>query len=173
MRTLLTVFAILIAVDAHADDAPFKDWIFPGAKPREQSVNPITVTSADKQHVQTVANGSGQYLTDKPFHEVVLFYVRKSGIKKPNQIYAREFPGTDIHIPAHNHIFNFYRKEPTVTILHYIRDDVATAHLMITDHPKLGIISVSVTRSRNDPQTVVQLINHTSQRIESAHLTKP
>lgn len=171
MRTLATIVAILITVNVHADDVPFQDWIFPGAKPREQSVNPVT--SADKQHVQTVASGSGQYLTGKPFHEVVLFYLRKAGIKKPNKIYAREFPGTDIHIPAHTQIFNVYRQEPTVTVLHYIRHDVATAQLMVTDHPELGFISVSVTRSRNDTQTVVQLINHTAKRIEQAHLTKP
>lgn len=167
MRSLASVLAVIItAISVQADDASLQDWIFPGAKPQEQSVSPVTVSSADKQPGHTLASASGQYLTDRPFHEVVLHYARKSGIDNPNSIYAREFPGTDVHIPAHTQSINLYRSEPSVTLLHYIREDVATAHIMVTDHPTLGFISVAITRSRNDKQTVVQLINHASKAVE-------
>lgn len=169
MRTFAVVVAIFFgSASVQAGDAPFQDWIFPGATPREQDVNPVNVTSADKQHVQSVACGYGQYLTDKPFHEVVLFYARKSGIKNPNSIYAREFPGTEIYMPSHTQKASLKREEPSFTLLHFIREDVATAHLMMTDHPELGFISVSISRSRNDEQTLVQLINHTSKRVHNS-----
>lgn len=174
MRILLILTVMLtISNRSLADDnPPFDGWVFPGAKLKEQSSTPVTVTSADKKNVQSVSSGLGQYLTAKPFHEVVAFYVRKSGLKPPNwSILGREYPGTDVHIPAHFSRTNFYREESSVTALHYIRQDVATAQFLVTDHPELGFISVSVTRGKNDDSTVIQLIQHSSKRIRRG--TKP
>ncbi|TWU38599.1 hypothetical protein [Novipirellula artificiosorum] len=168
MRILLILtFAFTVSAAVLADDTiPFDGWVFPGAKLKEQSTTPITRTSADKKPVQSVESGLGQYLTEKPFHEVVAFYVRKSGLRPPNwSILGREYPGTDVHIPAHFSHTNFYREEPSITVLHYIREDVATAQVLVTDHPQLGFITVSITRGRNDDQTVIQLIQHSSKRI--------
>ena len=169
MRILLILtVALALSEPSLADEhGPFDGWVFPGAKLKEQSLTPVTVTSADKKNVQTVTSGSGQYVTEKPFHEVVAFYVRKSGLTPPNwSILGREYPGTGVHIPAHFSRTNFYREEPSVTVLHYIREDVATAQLLVTDHPQLGFISVSITRGKNEGHTVIQLIQHSSKRIQ-------
>ena len=168
MRILLVLaVAITIAGVASADEKnPLDGWVFPGARLKEQALAPITVTSADKKNVQSVTSGLGQYVTEKPFHEVVAFYVQKSGLAPPNwSILGREYPGTDVHIPAHFSRTNYYREEPSVTVLHYIREDVATAQFLVTDHPELGFISVSVTRGMNDDHTVIQMIQHSSKRI--------
>lgn len=171
MRILLILTAVVAISGASLaeEKAPFEGWVFPDAKLKEQSTSPVTVTSADKKQVQSVSSGYGQYVTDKPFHEVVAFYVRQSGITPPNwSILGREFPGTDVHIPAHFSRTNFYREEPSVTLLHYIRDDAAVAHLLVTDHPQLGFVTVAITRGKNEDHTVIQLIQHSSKRIERA-----
>jgi hypothetical protein len=165
MRILMILTVILtIAHGSSADEThPFDGWVFPGAKLKEQSTSPVRATSADKKKVQSVTSGFGQYVTDKPFHEVVAFYVRKSGLTPPNwSILGREYPGTDVHIPAHFSRTNFYREEPSVTLLHYIRDDAAVAHLLVSDHPTLGFITVAVTRGKAEESTVIQLIQHSS-----------
>ncbi|WP_442509498.1 hypothetical protein SH528x_001074 [Novipirellula sp. SH528] len=171
-ETLMRILFILIAVLSssgllRADESrSFDSWVFPDADLKEQSSLPVTVTSAHKKNVQSVTSRSGQYITDKPFHEVVLFYARQSGLNPTNKsILAREYPGTDVYIPAHTSSINFYREEPSVTVLHYIRENVATVQLLVTDHPELGFLSVSVTRGKHDDQTVIQLIQHTANRI--------
>ncbi len=163
MRTLLTVSIMLVfSKPVFANEIrPFDGWVFPEANLKDQSTKSVTVTSADKKSVQAVTCRLGQYITDKPFHEVVAFYVRKTGLTPPNWS-GREYPGTDDHIPAHLSHTNFYREKPSVTVLHYIREDVATAQLLVTDDPQLGFISVSITRGKNDDKTVVQLIQHSS-----------
>ncbi len=168
MRSLLIVAAVLmLSKSSLAEETPpFDGWVFPGATLKEQALSPVTVASADKKDVQSITTGLGQYISAKPFHEVVAFYVRKSGLTPPNwSILGREYPGTRIHIPAHFSRTNFYREEPSVTVLHYIREDVATAQVLVTDHPHLGFISVSITRGKNDDQTLIQLIQHPSKRI--------
>jgi hypothetical protein len=159
---------IAVSGGSFADETiPFDGWVFPGAKLKEQSTSPVTAKSLDNGNVQSVASGFGQYETDKPFHEVVAFYVRKSGLTPPNwSILGREYPGTDIHIPSHFSRTNFYCEEPSITLLHYIRDESAVAHLLVTDHPKLGFITVAVTRGKDEDRTVIQLIQHSSKRIE-------
>ncbi len=169
MRILL-MLTIVFAVSGASfgeEATPFEGWVVPGAKLKEQSASPVTVTSADKKNVQSVTSGFGQYETDKPFHEVVAFYVRKSGLTPPNwSILGREYPGTEVHIPAHFSRTNFYREEPSITLLHYIREDSAVAHLLVTDHPKLGFITVAITRGKDEERTVIQIIQHSSKRIE-------
>ena len=138
--------------------------MFPGAKLKEQVLSPVTFTSADKKSVQSLKPRLGQYVTEKPFQEVVAFYVRKSGMKTNGSILGREFPGTDIYLPAHFASIDPSREEPSVTLLHYIRADVAALQLLMTDHPQFGFISISVTRGKNDDQTLIQLIQHPSKR---------
>lgn len=163
---MLTAMVTVSGAALADETTPFDGWVYPGAKLKEQSTTPITRTSADKKNVQSVESGLGQYLTENPFHEVVAFYVRKSGLTPPNwSILGREYPGTDVHIPAHFSHTNFYREKPSITVLHYIREDVATAQVLVTDHPQLGFIAVSITRGMNDSQTVIQLIQHSSKRI--------
>lgn len=167
---ILFILAVTLTYCSHSladENIPFDGWVFPEAKMKEKSMSPITVTSADKKDIQSVSSGSGQYLTEKPFHEVVAFYVQKSGLKPPNwSILGREYPGDDIHMPAHFSRFNFYREKPSVTVLHYIRKDVATAQFLVTDHPTLGFITASVTRGVSDDRTLIQLIHHPSKRIQ-------
>ena len=163
---LIVVFAVSGASYGE-ETSPFDGWVFPDAKLREQSASPVTATSADKKMVHSVTSGFGQYETEKPFHEVVAFYVRKSGLTPPNwSILGREYPGTDVHIPAHFSRTNIYREEPSITLLHYIRDDSAVAHLLVTDHPTLGFITVAITRGKGEERTVIQLIQHSSKQIE-------
>lgn len=164
---LLTVCILLTPTANAKDDPVFQGWVFPNSKLKEQSLTPVKVTSADKKTVQTVNSGSGQYETEKPFHEVVEFYVNKSGLTPSNwSILGREFPGTKTYIPAHFSRKNFYREEPSVTILHNIREDIATLHLLVTDHPQLGFVSVTVSRGRNAQETVIQLIHHSADKIK-------
>jgi hypothetical protein len=168
MRSLLIVAAVVMLFKSSLAEEvpPFDGWVLPGATLKEQALSPVTVTSADKKDVQSITTGLGQYISAKPFHEVVAFYVRKSGLTPPNwSILGREYPGTKIHIPSHFSRTNFYREEPSVTVLHYIREDIATAQVLVTDHPQLGFISVSITRGKNDDQTLIQLIQHPSKRI--------
>ncbi|MEQ8785247.1 MAG: hypothetical protein RIC55_03075 [Pirellulaceae bacterium] len=166
MLLIMTVLLTLSSRSLADEPRPFDGWVFPEAKRKEELTTPVTVTSADKSDVQSVSSGLGQYLTEKPFHEVVAFYVRKSGLKPPNwSILGREHPGADVEIPAHFSRTNAYREKPSVTVLHYIREDVAAAQFLVTDHPELGFISVSVTHGKNDDHTMIQLIQHSSQRI--------
>lgn len=158
---------LLFAPSTFADERQSIDtWVFPEAKLKERSSTPVAVTSADKTNVQSVANGSFQYITEKPFHEVVLYYARKCGLKPTNKsILARPFPGTTIYMPAHFSRSNFYRETASVSALHYIRENVASAQFLVTDHPELGFIAISVTRGKNDDQTLIQLIHHTATQI--------
>lgn len=159
---LLLVLLICSALHAEDDNA-FESWIYPKSKYKEKSLSPTTITSADKTKVRKIYSGHGQFISNDPFHEVLAFYVRKSGLKPPNwSILGREFPGTEIYIPAHFSRTNFYREHPSVTLQHYIQENVATAHLLVTDHPQVGFVSVTITRGREDDSTLIQMIQHPS-----------
>lgn len=161
------VAVVMLTVSSLAEEAPpFDGWVFPGATSMGQDLSAVTVTSADKKDVQLITGGAGQYISEKPFHEVVAFYVRKSGWTPPNwSILGREFPGTEMYSPFSFSSTDVYREKPSVTVLHYIREDIATAQVLVTDHPQLGFISVSIARGKNDDQTLIQLIQHPSNRI--------
>ena len=67
MRVLLTVTVMLTCSGSSLaeEKLPFGGWLFPDAKLKQQVVSPLTVTSADKEHVQSVTSGLGQYITEK------------------------------------------------------------------------------------------------------------
>ena len=151
---------------AESED-PLKAWVYPESTVKEHSNAPTTVTSADGSTVQTFRNASGQYLTEDPFHAVVKFYVEKSGFAPSNwSILGRKFPGTEVHIPAHFSKVDIYREKPSVTILHYIRKDSASLQLLMTDLPDAGFMSVSVTRGKEDTETLVQIVHHPANPIK-------
>lgn len=169
MRSLLILAAVISASSGSLADETnrFRGWVFPGAKLMPMSFAPVSVKSAGTKKAQSVTKGFGQYESDQPFHEVVEFYVLRSGLRPLNwSILGREYPGTDVHIPAHFSRADISRKEPSVTLLHYIRDESAVAHLLVTYHPTLDFITVAITRGKDEERTVIQLIQHSARRIE-------
>lgn len=162
----LYVFATLCvstATLAAEEKGPLDAWLFPNATMKEHSAPRVSTTSADGTRVTSVASEAAQYVTEKPFHEVVAFYVRKSGLTPPNwSILGRKFPGTDVHLPAHWVEASVDGEKPFVTILHYIRENIASAQVLITGHPELGNISISIIRGKDDKQTLIQMIQHPS-----------
>jgi hypothetical protein len=169
MRILLILTVVLAgcSVCQGEEAVPFDGWVLPGAKPVEQSTSSVTSTPVDTHEGPSATSGFGQYETAEPFHEVVAFYVGKSGLEPPNwSILGREYPGTDVHMPAHFSRTDFSGKDPSVTLLHNIRDGSAAAHLLVSDHPTLGSITVAITRGRGEDRTVIQLIQHSAKRIE-------
>src|SRR4051812_6776897 len=101
-RAVLTLLMVLTASagatasdpqDQREGEGALKRWTYPNATPRE-----VVHTTADSGSVRL---DSGQYSTADPFHEVVRFYVERSGLEPPNwSILGREFPGDTVHIPG-------------------------------------------------------------------------
>ncbi len=146
-----------------ADEKPlFKEWVFPNATAKQKSVTNYSVKSPGQPEAVHITIKSGQYLTEKPFHEVLAFYVRKSGFTPPNwTILGRKLSDTKVHIPA-----SWSQKQKVdgkiqkLTILHYIRENTASAHFLITNHPEMGDITIAIASSKNDPKTLIQVIQN-------------
>ena len=172
MKTLRIPFAVALLISLPTfcfaeNENPLADWLYLKSTAKEHSVSPITVTSGDKTKIESFISAYGQYVTEDPFHTVVRFYVEKSGQTPPNwSILGRQFPGTKVNIPAHFSHVDIYRKQPSVTILHYIRENTASAQFLMTDLPEAGFMSVSITRGKDDTKTLIQITRHPAKAIE-------
>jgi hypothetical protein len=91
----------------------------------------------------------------------VSFYVKKSGFEPPNwSILGRKFPGTDIYLPAHwTQQGEVDGKLRSLIIQHFIREQAASAQLLLTNHPEVGTISISITRGKEDAKTLIQIVS--------------
>lgn len=153
----VSVFPVAAIAD---DEHKFSEWIYPGEELSKGAVSKVG-SVGEAEESKSVVIQMGFYNTEAEFHEVVAFYVRKSGLTPPNwKILGREFPGTDVYLPAHFSDGSLTSEKPSVTLMHYIRENVATAQLLVTNHPEIGSIAVSITRSKDDQRTRVNLIHH-------------
>ena len=100
---LLFLFCLMLTpLQAAEEKSPLESWVIPGAEAREQGATTYSVKEPDQADGVTRRTDTGQYLSEKPFQEVVAFYVKKSGFEPPNwSILGHEFPGTDLYLPAH------------------------------------------------------------------------
>src|SRR4051812_4173136 len=74
--------------DQRGDEGALKRWTYPNASPTEVARHSTTTGGA------SVLSDIGQYSTVDPFHEVVRFYVERSGFEPPDwSILGRKFPG--------------------------------------------------------------------------------
>lgn len=151
---------ILTPLEAADEKSPLAAWVIPGAQAREQGGAIYSVIGPGLKEGAVSKIEMGQYLSEKSFQEVLAFYVKKSGFKPPNwSILGREFPGTDIFLPAH-----WTKQGPvdgrlqSLTIQHFIREQAASAQLLLTNQSELGTVSISITRGKEDLKTLIQIV---------------
>ena len=146
----------------------FDSWNFPGAVlSGAKADTTITAKAKGATTGQTVEFALRQYRTNAGFREVLAFYIRKSGLKVPNDnIVGRDFPGDKICIPAHFSRTDCKGESPSVTLLHDIRKHGATATFLITNHPEHGAITISISRAAGDEMTTIHLVQHAEQFIK-------
>ena len=163
MRSVfLCLFCLMLTpLQAAEDKSPLESWVIPGAEAREQGATTYSVKEPDQADGVTRRTDTGQYLSEKPFQEVVAFYVKKSGFEPPNwSILGHEFPGTDLYLPAHwTQQREVDGKLQTVIIQHFIRKQAAVAQLLLTNQPAVGTISISITRGKADTKTLIQIVS--------------
>ena len=163
MRSVfLCLFCLMLTpLQAAEDKSPLESWVIPGAEAREQGATTYSVKEPDQAESVSRRTDTGQYLSDKPFQEVVAFYVKKSGFEPPNwSILGHEFPGTDLYLPAHwTQQREVDGKLQTVIIQHFIRKQAAVAQLLLTNQPAVGTISISITHGKEDPKTLIQIVS--------------
>jgi hypothetical protein len=131
-RVVLTLLMFLTASagataadqqDQREGEPSLKRWTYPNATPREVVLTTRTGGS--------VRSDTGQYSTADPFHEVVRFYVERSGLEPPNwSILGRKFPGDTGHIPGS---WSKSGETEGVTVHHHIRPDSAIAGVLVSD----------------------------------------
>jgi hypothetical protein len=143
-------FAFASQSDQKEGEQALAQWIYPKA------------TAAEVMHSTSpgasVRFDTGQYSTDDPFHEVVRFYVEKSGVEPPNwSILGRKFPGDTINIPGS---WTKWGKAEVVTVHHHIRPDSAGAGLLKTDFASGETVSVTISRGLKDKKTFIRVIRH-------------
>lgn len=132
--------------DRRETNDALKPWAYPNATPSEVA----HATGTGRTYCDT-----GQYSTADPFHEVVRFYVQRSGFEPPNwQILGRKFPGDTINMPAS---WSKWGGTEAVTVLHHIRPDSASAGLLVTDFSSGVSVSVSISRGLKDERTFIQV----------------
>lgn len=159
---LLFLFCLMLTPLQAADEkSPLESWMIPGAEAREQGETTYSLKEPDQAESVSRRTDTGQYLSEKPFQEVVAFYVKKSGFEPPNwSILGREFPGTDTYLPAHwTQQGEVDGKLQTVIIQHFIREQAASVQLLLTNQPEVGTISISITRGKEDTKTLIQIVN--------------
>ncbi|WP_291174130.1 hypothetical protein [Gimesia sp.] len=163
MRSVsLFLFCLMLTpLQAAEEKSPLESWVISGAEAREQGTTTYSVKEPNQAESVNRRTDTGQYLSEKPFQEVVAFYVKKSGFEPPNwSILGREFPGTDLYLPAH-----WTRQEEvdgklqTVIIQHFIREQAASVQLLLTNQPDLGTVSISITRGKDDAKTLIQIVS--------------
>lgn len=144
---IIRIASILLAIanPVFPAESLLEQWVFPGASFKEgQEDGP--------RHI-------GNYTVDASFQKVLAFYIKQSRINPPNQkIVGREFPGTDIFLPAHWVTRGEFGAGSTVALLHYIRESCATGVFSVSGHPDLGSLTIVVSRGKDEEQTVIQLI---------------
>ncbi|MEQ8634844.1 hypothetical protein [Gimesia maris] len=163
MRSVfLCLFCLMLTPLQAADEkSPLEVWVIPGAEAREQGATTYSVKEPDQAEGVSSRTDTGQYLSEKPFQEVVEFYVKKSGFEPPNwSILGREFPGTDLYLPAHwTQQREVDGKLQTVIIQHFIREQAASVQLLLTNQREVGTVSISITRGKDDAKTLIQIVS--------------
>ncbi len=158
-RAVIAVMALVMASggafsadpsDPRDGEKAWKRWAYPNATPYKVSHSLSSGSS--------VLVDEGQYSTIAPFHEVVRFYVERSGLEPPNwSILGRKFPGDTVNIPGS---WSKWGKTEAVTLHHHIRSDSASAGLMVTDFSGGETVSVSISRGLKDDKTFIQVTRH-------------
>lgn len=104
------------------------------------------------------SSGTGRYETVDPFHEVVRFYVEKSGLESPDwRSLGRKFPEAPLQAPD---MWTTSNKLRSVSLHHHIRADSASAALVKSDFESGETISVSISRGLKDERTLIQVTRH-------------
>ena len=160
-RALPLLVFVMASAGAAADqqkqresDGALKRWTYPGSMPYEVSRSTISNPS----EAAGVRVDTGQYSTADPFHEVVRFYVEKSGFEPPNwSILGRKFPGDTVNIPGS---WSKWGKTETVSIHHHIRPGSAIAGVLVTDFSGGETVSVAISRGLRDDKTFIQVTRH-------------
>jgi hypothetical protein len=158
---IFQIAIILLAITSPVlpAESPLEQWVFPGASFKEKGSPSVTSTYPNGQRTEDWRMHFGQYVTDASFQKVLSFYVEQSRISLPNQaIVGREFPGTDVFIPAHWVTRGEFGAGSTVTLLHYIREGCATGVFSVVGHPEFGSLTIVVSRGKDEEQTVIQII---------------
>ena len=135
---------------AHADDEmnALDGWLIPGC-------SYMNKTDFNATSLQADAALTRQLETVKPFHEVVGFYLDKGNVdRRDNPILLRTLPTTKASSPS---FCQQTEGASTTTVLHRIGENVATCHISVTG-PKIGTLSVSISKSRKDAKTFIQMI---------------
>ena len=158
----LCIFCLMLSPLQAADEkSPLEAWVIPGAEAREQGETTYSVKEPDQAEDVSSRTDTGQYLSEKPFQDVVAFYVKKSGFEPPNwSILGREFPGTDLFLPAHwTQQREVDGKLQTVIIQHFIREQASSVQLLLTNQREVGTVSISITRGKEDTKTLIQIVS--------------
>lgn len=161
MKIILTIYAfIAIAIPLHASEFPLEPWVFPRASVKEKG-SPFSKSEYPDGRVEELRTDFAQFATDASFREVLAFYLKKSRITPPNEsIVGREFPGTDRFLPAHWVARGEFGEGSVATVLHYIREDCATAAFSIVNPTELESLTIMVSRGKDEKQTVIQIIRN-------------
>jgi RNA polymerase sigma-70 factor (ECF subfamily) len=131
----------------------FKRWTYPNATPSDVIHSHPTINGETDGRCST-----GHYSTVDPFHEVVRFYVERSGFEPPNwSILGRKFPGDTINIPA---TWTKCSTAKSLTLDHHIRPDSAIFGILKTDFDGGETISVSISCGTKDKRTFIQVTRH-------------
>ena len=159
---LLFLFCLMLTpLQAAEEKSPLESWVISGAEAREQGTTTYSVKEPDQAESVSRRTDTGQYLSEKPFQEIVAFYVKKSGFEPPNwSILCRDFPGTDTYLPAHwTQQGEVDGKLQTVSIQHFIRKQAASVQLLLTNQREVGTVSISITRGKEDTKTLIQIVS--------------
>ena len=156
-RLLLAVAALLSVVTpmsmrmVHADEGlqPLDAWPIP-------DYSGLRKFDANAVSKSTDTALTRQLETRKSFHEVVAFYLDKAGVDwRDNQVLSRRFPTAKASAPA---VVQQTNGPATTTVLYRIGQNSAICHFTVTGLPDIGTLSVSISRSRRDDTTFVQMI---------------
>ena len=151
--SLLMVAPLVILTSiqfAHAGDdvSELDEWLIPGCL----CMNKIGFNATSSQADAALTRQSE---TTKPFHEVVGFYLDKSNVDRgDNPMFLRNLPTTKASGPS---FCQQTEGASTTTVLHRIGENVATCHISVTG-PTIGTLSVSISKSREDTKTFIQMI---------------
>lgn len=133
-------------------------WRYPGSERLMSNKGSLSSTRQDGTVEYDVHGEVAEYATEAPFHQVVRFYVERSGGEPPDwSIFDREFPSDVAGIPMSLVKFD---KGKNILIHHGIRSKGAAASLLIIDAANGETISITISRNLDDDKTHISFIRH-------------
>ena len=175
MRTIcLSVIIVCMCVHVEASEpTPLDRWLLPDSKELDRMSPALKESSKNEEIVQTVTFHGGQFVSDRSFTDVVDFYATASELNgggrfstQSGRITGIPFSTSSGNSQTHKSTVDIYGKKPSVTVLHSIRDNHASATFLVTEDRDAGNVVITITRSKDDEQTLIQIIQHPISRID-------